>query len=113
LRRAFQNLLLNAVEAQGHGGTGAQGAAITVTLEAAELEGRPAVRVGIADRGPGLAPDVAAHVFEPYFTTKQHGTGLGLAIVRQTVLDHRGTITAGAAPGGGALFTVTLPVERT
>jgi nitrogen fixation/metabolism regulation signal transduction histidine kinase len=116
LRRAFQNLLLNAVEAQGHGGTGAQGlgdgAAIAVSLAAVELEGRPAVRVEIADRGPGIAPDTIGRVFEPYFTTKAHGTGLGLAIVRQTILDHGGTITAANAPGGGAAFTVTLPVER-
>ena len=116
LRRAFQNLLLNAVEAEGHGGTGAQGhgdgAAITVSLVAAELEGRPAVRVEIADRGPGITPDAIGRVFEPYFTTKARGTGLGLAIVRQTILDHAGTITAGNAPGGGAVFTVTLPVER-
>jgi DNA-binding NtrC family response regulator len=59
-----------------------------------------------------LAPDAVARVFEPYFTTKTHGTGLGLAIVRQTVLDHGGTITAANAPGGGAVFTVTLPTER-
>jgi signal transduction histidine kinase len=133
LRRAFQNLLLNAVDAvrgtgaQGHGGTGApvdrgtgvpEGEApggeplILVTLAVASLEGQPAVRVAIADRGPGIAPDAVGHVFEPYFTTKTHGTGLGLAIVRQTILDHGGTITAGNTPGGGAVFTVTLPVER-
>ena len=118
LRRAFQNLLLNAVDAtagtgaQGHGGTGAHAPLILVTLAPASLEGRPAVRVSIADRGPGLAPDAVARVFEPYFTTKAHGTGLGLAIVRQTVLDHGGSITAANAPGGGAVFTLTLPTER-
>jgi signal transduction histidine kinase len=130
LRRAFQNLLLNAVEAQGHGGTGVPayrrtdvppgeepgaaeaGPVIVVTLASASLEGRPAVRVEITDRGPGIAPDAVGRVFEPYFTTKRHGTGLGLAIVRQTILDHGGTITARNAPGGGAVFTVTLPVER-
>ena len=144
LRRAFQNLLLNAVDAvrtaagtgaRGHGGTdvladqrsglpahrtgGGEPAGsaaaeplVLVSLAPASLEGRPAVRVAIADRGPGLAPDAAARVFEPYFTTKAHGTGLGLAIVRQTVLDHGGAITAANAPGGGAVFTVTLPTER-
>jgi signal transduction histidine kinase len=127
LRRAFQNLLLNAVDAvmttaggagaQGHGGTegaatrAADGAPIVLTLAPASLEGRPAVRVAIADRGPGIAPESLGRVFEPYFTTKAHGTGLGLAIVRQTVLDHGGTITAANAPGGGAVFTVTLPAE--
>lgn len=135
LRRAFQNLLLNAVDAvgsaagtaaQGPGGTGAAardaaretagGASaeppLAVSLAPASLEGRPAVRVAIADRGPGIAPESLGRVFEPYFTTKAHGTGLGLAIVRQTVLDHGGTITAANAPGGGAVFTVTLPAEH-
>jgi signal transduction histidine kinase len=120
LRRAFQNLLLNAVDAvgtpagagaQGNGGSPDAGAPITLTLAPAELAGRRAVRVAIADRGPGIAPESLGRVFEPYFTTKAHGTGLGLAIVRQTVLDHGGTITASNAPGGGAVFTVTLPGE--
>ena len=112
LRRAFQNLLLNAVDAvRAHGRTDAE-PLILVTLAPASLEGQTAVRVAIADRGPGLAPDAVARVFEPYFTTKAHGTGLGLAIVRQTVLDHGGSITATNAPGGGAVFTLTLPTER-
>jgi len=114
LRRAFQNLLLNAVDAiQGTGAPApGDGPAILVSIAAADIAGRPAVRVVIADRGPGLPAEAAARVFEPYFTTKTRGTGLGLAIVRQTVLDHGGTIVAGDAPGGGAAFTVTLPVER-
>jgi signal transduction histidine kinase len=127
LRRAFQNLLLNAVDAVGAAaGTdrmapgGADGAArggpaeedpIVLTLAPTSLQGRPAVRVQVADRGPGIALESLGRVFEPYFTTKAHGTGLGLAIVRQTVLDHGGTITAANAPGGGAVFTVTLPAE--
>jgi signal transduction histidine kinase len=136
LRRAFQNLLLNAVDAvcttgvPAHRGTSVPADQLTgapsggetdsgaraeplivVTLAPTSLEGRPAVRVAIADRGPGLAPDAVARVFEPYFTTKAHGTGLGLAIVRQTVLDHGGSIAAANAPGGGAVFTLTLPTE--
>jgi signal transduction histidine kinase len=116
LRRAFQNLLLNAVDAVGAGErtSGPAGTApqILVTVTPTSLEGRPAARVAIADRGPGLAPDAVVHAFEPYFTTKAHGTGLGLAIVRQTVLDHGGAITAANGPNGGAVFTVTLPTER-
>jgi signal transduction histidine kinase len=126
LRRAFQNLLLNAVDAVGttadtgaRGHSGTEGDApgsvaadpIVLSLAPSSLQGRPAVRVAIADRGPGIAPESLGRVFEPYFTTKAHGTGLGLAIVRQTVLDHGGTITAANAPGGGAVFTVTLPAE--
>ncbi len=118
LRRAFQNLLLNAVDAVGasagtgaraHGGT--EGAGISVSIAPTSLDGRQAVAVAVADRGPGIDPAALGRVFEPYFTTKSHGTGLGLAIVRQTVLDHRGTIVAANAPEGGAVFTVTLPAE--
>ena len=114
LRRAFQNLLLNAVEAVRETVlTGPPGRPpVAIELAPTDLQGRPAVQVTITDRGPGIAPDAIGRVFEPYFTTKAHGTGLGLAIVRQTILDHGGTITAGNAPGGGAAFTVTLPVER-
>ena len=128
LRRAFQNLLLNAVEAAGRsaaprdppvgpsagvaGVDPAQRPAVAVRIAAADLGGRRAVAVSVADAGPGIPPDALGRVFEPYFTTKRHGTGLGLAIVRQTVLDHGGTIEATNAPGGGAVFTVTLPVER-
>jgi two-component system nitrogen regulation sensor histidine kinase NtrY len=127
LRRAFQNLLLNAVDAVGAAaGRGApgrgdpggavaaapNGAAVAVRLSPATLAGKPAVQVALADRGPGIPAEALGRVFEPYYTTKARGTGLGLAIVRQTVLDHGGTITAANAPGGGAVFTVTLPVER-
>lgn len=114
LRRAFQNLLLNAVEAVRETVLTGPPERLPVAIKVAptDLQGRPAVQVTITDRGPGIAPDAIGRVFEPYFTTKAHGTGLGLAIVRQTILDHGGTITAGNAPGGGAAFTVTLPVER-
>jgi len=125
LRRAFQNLLLNAVEAS-DGSAAPRAAAgggeseaprrapgtapFAVRLAPADLGGRRAVSVTVADRGPGIPPEALGRVFEPYFTTKRHGTGLGLAIARQTVLDHGGTIEAANAPDGGALFTVTLPV---
>jgi nitrogen fixation/metabolism regulation signal transduction histidine kinase len=114
LRRAFQNLLLNAVDAVDGAGTaaGPPGApSIAVRIAAAEAGARRAVAITVADRGPGIPPEALGRVFEPYFTTKAHGTGLGLAIVRQTILDHGGTITAANAPQGGAVFTVTLPAE--
>ena len=49
----------------------------------------------MADTGPGLAPEVLEHLFEPFYTTKAEGTGLGLAIAREIALAHRGELRAG------------------
>jgi signal transduction histidine kinase len=67
--------------------------------------------LAVSDNGPGIAPEMRGRLFEPYATTKAEGTGLGLAIVERIVVEHGGEITAGDAPGGGALFTVKLPLS--
>ncbi len=66
----------------------------------------------VGDSGPGVPEEIRARVFEPFFTTKPpgEGTGLGLALCHMFVSAHGGTIRVGSAPGGGALFTVELPV---
>ena len=72
------------------------------------------VELLVDDNGPGVAAPLRDKVFAPYFTTKhgQGGTGLGLAIVHRIVSDHGGRIVIGEAPGGGARFTIELPLER-
>ena len=68
------------------------------------------VVVTICDNGPGV-PDSHRHkIFEPFFTTKEvgRGTGLGLAICREIIRKHKGDITVGDAPGGGAMFEITI-----
>ncbi len=102
LRRAFANLLRNAAEAM-HG-TGA----IDVGVSSDTLGGGRGLVVTIADHGPGIEAELRLRVFEPYFTTKADGTGLGLALVRQTMEAHRGTISVGETPGGGATFTIVF-----
>src|SRR2546428_11967117 len=62
-----------------------------------------------ADQAPGLPAELRQRVFEPYFTTKDDGTGLGLALVRVTLEAHRGTISVGETPGGGATFAIVFP----
>jgi signal transduction histidine kinase len=99
LRRAFANLIRNAVEACGGSGhlrvtVGGRGRRVVVTL---------------ADNGPGIPEALKPRIFEAYFTGKEDGTGLGLALVKQTIELHGGTIEAGDTPGGGATFVVSLP----
>jgi signal transduction histidine kinase len=114
LRRALHNLLLNAIEAGEHD-AGTAGRHVEIVLGAESLANGtvPLVRVTVRDNGPGMAPDVQARIFEPYFTTKAKGTGLGLALVRQTIHNHGGTIAVASEPGAGTTFTITLPAERT
>lgn len=101
LRRAFSNLLRNAVEAGGGEGT------VDVRVE---REGS-GLRVTLADHGPGVPAGRRERIFEPYVTDKVEGTGLGLAIVKQAVDFHHGTISVSETPGGGATFVVRLPKD--
>jgi signal transduction histidine kinase len=66
----------------------------------------------VADSGAGINEEVAGRLFEPFFTTKPQGTGLGLSIARQITEEHGGELGWGNAPGGGAVFTIRLPVKR-
>ena len=68
-----------------------------------------ASEIAVIDDGPGIAPDVADKIFEPFVTTKSRGAGLGLAISRRLVEEHGGRLTAANRPTGGAEFLVTLP----
>jgi signal transduction histidine kinase len=108
LAQLFTNLLINAYEAMESRGR------VVVTAERARLEdggdGREAVRIEIADNGPGMPTDVADKVFDPFFTTKAQGSGLGLAIVRKIVDAHDGTLDLRTVPGQGTTIRVTLPV---
>ncbi|WP_405746299.1 ATP-binding protein [Streptomyces sp. NBC_01525] len=70
----------------------------------------------VRDSGPGIDPQVLPHVFDRFYKAdsaraRSEGSGLGLAIARENVLLHGGTVRAANAPGGGAVFTVELPVR--
>jgi signal transduction histidine kinase len=99
LRRAVENLVLNALDAMPEGGT--------LTLSTARRDG--SAELLVADTGKGLTPEERDRLFTPYYTTKQHGTGLGLAIVQSVVSDHGGTIAVESAPERGTTFRILLP----
>jgi two-component system nitrogen regulation sensor histidine kinase NtrY len=68
--------------------------------------------VTVTDNGAGIAPEIAARLFEPYATTKEQGTGLGLAIAQRIAIEHNGELSYVGSPGKkGASFRLVLPVE--
>jgi two-component system nitrogen regulation sensor histidine kinase NtrY len=99
LRRAFSNILRNAVEACEQSGD------LEITTAP---ENGGGVRIEIRDHGPGVPREMIDRVFDPYSTGKPGGTGLGLALVKQTIEMHGGTISLTETPGGGATFTVRM-----
>jgi signal transduction histidine kinase len=102
LHRAFQNLVLNAVDVMPSGGT--------LTLRTSEHSGN--VRIEISDTGSGLTEEECSRLFTPYYTTKNHGTGLGLAIVQSVISDHHGTIGVSSEEGHGTTFHIELPQHQ-
>ncbi len=96
------NLILNSMDALGTGGT----------IAANIRKMRAGVVLRITDDGPGIDTEVAAKIFNPFFTTKATGTGLGLAKAQSIMTAHGGSLIFSAAAGGGAHFDMIFP-ERT
>ncbi len=71
--------------------------------------------ISVTDNGPGIAPEIAARLFEPYATTKASGTGLGLAIAQRIAIEHNGELSyLGTGNGArGAVFRLLVPVDGT
>jgi PAS domain S-box-containing protein len=101
LRQALLNLVRNAVEAAGTGGT--------VRVSAKKTAG--GLRVTVEDTGPGIPEEVRARLFEPFFTTKPSGTGLGLLLAKEIILEHQGELSVETSALGGAAFQVDLPAQ--
>ena len=107
MRRVIENLVNNAREAMLDAGT--EQPLVRIVLSANDAE----VTVRVVDNGPGIPPEVAGTLFQPFATAgKSHGTGLGLAVARNLVVAHNGEIDADSAPGAGATFTIRLPRLR-
>jgi signal transduction histidine kinase len=100
-QRALRNLVQNACEAMPEGG---------LLRVATRREGAHA-RIEVVDNGPGIPPEIADRLFEPFVTAGKHGgSGLGLAVVRKIVDDHGGEVSAGKPEGGGTAITIRLPL---
>ncbi|HZQ70629.1 MAG TPA: PAS domain S-box protein [Terriglobales bacterium] len=106
LMQVFLNLVLNAEQA----------------MREVREKGTLRIRLGkrqnqvfatFQDDGPGIAPEILPNIFDPFYTTKRpgRGTGLGLSICKAIVREHGGNVEAASGPGGGAVFTVTLPAS--
>ncbi len=82
------------------------------TLRVRLEKGTNSVSAIFQDDGPGIPVKILPNIFDPFYTTKRpgRGTGLGLSICKAILREHLGNIEASSGPGGGALFTVTLPV---
>jgi signal transduction histidine kinase len=103
LRRVFENLLTNSVQAMPGGGL--------VSLVAVKLDGK--ARIDVTDNGPGVPIEIRERLFEPFVSHgKQGGTGLGLAIAQSIVEAHGGTISLKATDAPGASFRIILPLDK-
>jgi PAS domain S-box-containing protein len=105
LMQVFLNLILNSEQAMREvrdRGT------LRIRIENQEKS----VSVIFQDDGPGISPEILPNIFDPFYTTKRpgRGTGLGLSISKAILREHNGNVEATSGPGGGAVFTVTLPV---
>ncbi|MFI5897930.1 ATP-binding protein [Actinoplanes sp. NPDC051513] len=120
LQQVLLNLAINARDAMPDGGT------LVIEADEAELDGeqlnmQPTVPAGryarlqVSDTGEGMSAEVAAHIFEPFYTTKPRGkgTGLGLATVYGIVTEAGGSINVFSEPGVGTTFRIYLPLATT
>lgn len=107
LQQVFMNLIGNAQDAMAQ-----QSGEKRLSLKTRKIGGF--VRVEITDSGPGIPVEHLEHIFEPFYTTKEpgKGTGLGLSISFGIIAGHGGRIWAENLPGGGARFSVELPIAE-
>ena len=103
LRKAFLNLLLNALEALREGGR--------LSVSTGYSPDTRSVTVVIEDTGVGMSEETVARIFDLFFTTKPHGTGLGMALAKSVIDHHGGELAVHSTVGRGTRVSVRLPVE--
>jgi signal transduction histidine kinase len=101
MKRAFVNIIRNAIDAMPKGGT--------LTMSSKESKGN--IKFTFADTGVGMSKETIAKLFTPLFTTKAKGMGLGLTISKRMVEAHGGKISVESTTGKGTAVTVTVPLK--
>jgi two-component system nitrogen regulation sensor histidine kinase GlnL len=112
LQQVFLNLLKNAAEAGKTGGTIRIRTFYELSLKVRRRDGTGAavpLQVEVIDDGPGIPPDIAADIFEPFVSGRENGTGLGLALIAKIIADHEGWIAVDSVPGR-TVFRISLPI---
>jgi two-component system nitrogen regulation sensor histidine kinase GlnL len=113
LMQVFLNLLKNASEAAGpKGGTIRLHTFYDHSLRRRRKDGSGStlpLQIEIIDDGPGIPPEIASDIFEPFVSGRENGTGLGLALVSKIISDHEGWISVDSAPGR-TVFRISLPL---
>ena len=102
IQQVLVNLIGNAIEAM------AKSARRELIVTTTPID-EETVEIAVADSGPGLPEEIAAHLFEPFVSTKPNGMGLGLSICRSIAEAHGGSLRSEPNPGGGMIFRFTLP----
>jgi len=110
LKQVFLNLVLNALDAMPNGGRLGVRTSLAQIQPGEGERTQPAVRVEVSDTGHGMSPDVQAHLFEPFFTTREQGAGLGLSISYSIIEAHNGHVSVTSDVGSGTTFCILLPV---
>ena len=108
VQQVVVNLIRNGIDAMLEAGTPAPALVVSTCL-VGEGAKAGAVRIAVADNGPGVLP--GTEVFAPFVTTKAGGMGIGLSVSRSIVEAHGGRIWTEPVPSGGGLFAFTLPLE--
>lgn len=107
MEQVLINLIKNAADFMEQGGT--------ITLRVGTVTKRQGgryvamVSLEVIDTGPGIAPEIMKHIFDPFFSTKEQGTGLGLVIASRIIEKHHGTLECRSELNRGTTFTILLP----
>ena len=115
IQQVIMNLMTNARDAlNGRYPAYDEDKTIRVTAREFEKEGRTWIRTTVEDHGAGIAPEILARIFDPFFTSKPRdvGTGLGLSVSHGIVLDHHGELNVESEPGKYTRFHLDLPVDN-